>query len=193
MNNRVSNPEYNHLSDEEVLVLSLTQPEVFGELIARYEKQFLGKARHVLGLEAQIEDVVQDTFVKIYLSAAKFKTQEWATLKSWMYKILINTCYTYYKKVKRDRSAVLVLDNETLALVDPGDRQSIDRALDLDFISSLVARLPGVLRQVSELHFLKGLSYEQVAEAEGVEVGTVRTRVHRAKKELKRLSSVMAY
>lgn len=180
-----------NLTDEEVLTKSLSEPVYFAILVNRYEERLLNKARHILGgQEEAAKDVVQDTFVKIYLYGPKFKKQEGASLKSWIYKILVNTCFTHYQKLKRDREATLRIDEETMQFIDDGVVAEQERKLDLDLVSSLIAKLPLLLRRVSTYYFMDGLGYDQIAEKEGVSEGVVRTRIHRAKKQISKFTSL---
>src|SRR3989338_1992934 len=88
-------------SDEEILALSVSKPDLFSIFVNRYQEAFLRKAGQIIRNNPEIvSDIVQDTFVKIYLNADKFQIQEGASFKSWGYKILINTCFTKYKKLK---------------------------------------------------------------------------------------------
>src|SRR4051812_11774825 len=88
-------------SDEEVLLLSISHPSLFAVLVHKYEEAFLRKARSIVRDEEAAEDIVQETFTKIYLNAKKFKTVEGATFSSWGYRILINTALTHYARRKR--------------------------------------------------------------------------------------------
>ncbi|MEK7179150.1 MAG: sigma factor [Patescibacteria group bacterium] len=74
--------------DEEVLFLSVKKPAVFEVLIKRYQDPFRNKVRGIIGDREEVNDIVQETFVKIYLNAARFQVQEGASFKSWGYKIL---------------------------------------------------------------------------------------------------------
>ena len=104
--------EIEEKSDEEVLELSIEQPNLFAVLIDRYQEAFLRKAGSVIRNKEDAEDIVQETFTKIYLYAAKFQVQEGASFKSWGYKILMNTSFTHYKKRKRHLGATADLDPE---------------------------------------------------------------------------------
>src|SRR3989338_3468703 len=105
-------------SDEEILALSVSKPDLFSILVDRYQESFLRKANHIIKNDPETAgDLVQDTFVKIYLNAPKFKIVEGATFKSWGYKILINTCFTKYKKLKNERVFLNDLDPEIQELV----------------------------------------------------------------------------
>src|SRR3989338_3498076 len=91
------------LSDEDALVLSVVQPSVFAMLVERYEAPFLRRAMRILREREAAADAVQETFTKIYLNASHFKRMPGASFRSWGYKILLNTCFTYWQRRKRER------------------------------------------------------------------------------------------
>ena len=99
-------------SDEEILFLSVKKPALFEILINRYQTPFLNKVRSILGNREEIEDIVQETFVKIYLNASRFQVQEGASFKSWGYKILLNTTFSQYQKLKKDDGALVRVEKE---------------------------------------------------------------------------------
>lgn len=177
------------LPDEEVLLRSIEKPDYFAEIVDRYQVALLRKANSMLRNEESAEDVVQETFVKIYANAGCFKEVPGATFKSWAYKILVNTCLTLLKKSKREREIFVALDPELAEVIaDPMDLSFIDKKFSSDHLMSLVSRLSETLRRTVMWHTVDDLSYQEIAEKEGVTEGVVRARMHRAKKELKKIN-----
>lgn len=177
------------LPDEEVLSRSIEKPDYFAEIVDRYQGALLRKANSMLRNEESAEDVVQETFVKIYANAGRFKEVPGATFKSWAYKILVNTCLTFLKKSKREREIFVALDPELAEVIaDPMDLSFIDKKFSSDHLMSLVSRLSETLRRTVMWHTVDDLSYQEIAEKEGVTEGVVRARMHRAKKELKKIN-----
>lgn len=174
-------------SDEEVLALSVSDPAAFGVLLDRYQEPFLRKAFSVVKNEEDAEDVVQDAFMKIYMNAARFRVQAGATFKSWGYRILMNTAFTHYQKKKRARAATVELDPEFYeALPDRTDAFKKDEVAD--YLVSVFAKMPEHMSRALRLHFLEGRPQKEIADAEGISVGAVKTRIHRAKREFKRIA-----
>jgi RNA polymerase sigma-70 factor (ECF subfamily) len=172
-------------TDAELLALSLEHPVYFEIIVNKYRDDFLRKITFMLKSKTEAEDVVQDTFVKIYIHAAKFKVQENASFKSWAYKILINTCYTYCQKRKKERIFVNNLDSDILdesGSLDPAFAKMIDK----DRFLSVVTKLPNTFARILRLGVIEGKSQEEIAEAEQISVGAVRTRMHRAKNEFEK-------
>jgi RNA polymerase sigma-70 factor (ECF subfamily) len=176
--------------DEEILALSLSTPDAFSILIDRYQEAFLRKARHILGHdELGVEDIVQDTFVKIYANASKFKPVPGASFKSWGYRILVNTCFTFYQKNKREKQFAFQVDEEIAEMVPDNSLDTFEQKLDRDYLLSLMSKLPVMLARVLKLYTIDEKSQEEIAKTEGISIGAVRTRIHRAKKELKKIKT----
>lgn len=184
------NPQ--ELSDEEVLMRAITHPFLFSVLLERYQDAFLRKAEGVLHNREEAEDTVQETFMKIYQYASRFKPKEGASFKSWGYKILMNTAFTRYQKLRRDRGATVALDPEFYEMLPDKSVNHLSSLEVSDYLVSILSRLPDHLSRALRLHFLEGKSQEEIAKIEGTSVGAVKTRVHRAKKAFKKESAAMA-
>ena len=175
-------------SDEELLAKSFDNPRLFEVLLERYEEAFLRKAYYILGTKEAAQDAVQDAFVKIYKNARRFQPQSGAGFKSWGYRILVNTCYTAYKKAKGAGAFLADLDTEFQELVaDKGAKERREQELNRDEIESMLKELSEGLAEPMRLHFIEGKPHAHIAEIMGISEGAVRARVHRAKQELKAL------
>jgi len=172
------------MDDVKILRESISRPAVFADIVARYQLAFLKKAGYILRNDDEAEDAVQDTFVKIYANASKFIEQNGASFSSWAYKILLNTCFSRYQKLKREGELISVMDQGRLSLVPSRDEVYFEDKLQLDYMVSLIATLPERLKRVVTLCFIKGWSCAQIAAVEEVSPGAVRTRIHRAKRLL---------
>lgn len=174
--------------DESVLARSLRDPEAFALLVRRYEEPFLRKARSILGSSEDAEDVVQEAFTKIYCAAPRFKPVAGASFKSWAYRILINTACTKYTKRKAEQGRTAGLTPEHYeALPDNVHEESFHLELS-DYVLFVFSKMPESLARVLELHFLQDLPQFEIALEEGVSVGAIKTRVHRAKAEFRSLA-----
>lgn len=177
------------LSDEDVLAYAIKSPSLFGVLVDRYQGAFLRKARSIVGAREEIEDIVQDTFTKIYLNAEKFTQKEGGNFRAWGYKILCNTSFTYYQKFKKEMKYVQAFDTEILENTLVGDdREKIEASYFEKEVLILVSSLPRNLSRIIRLHYLEGMPQKEIAKIEGVSVSAIKTRIHRAKKNLKKIS-----
>lgn len=168
------------LTDEQLLERSQSRPWLFGVLLDRYQDAFMRKARTILRNELDAEEVVQDTFVKIYKNANKFQPQEGAKFSSWAYRILMNTAFTRYQKLIKEGQRFVNIDPEFESMI--GER-SLHSGFEekRDAIERVMERLPKHFVYVLRLHYLERWSHQDIATETGETVGTVKARIHRAK------------
>ena len=175
-----------NLRDEEVLERSIAEPSLFAVLVERYQDAFLRKAESVVRSREEAEDIVQETFTKIYFNARRFKTVEGASFKSWGYKILMNTTFTHYQKLKKKGGALIELDPEFYeTLPDPANYSHEETMRD--YVASFLSRMPMQLARPLSLHFIDEYSQKEIAEMEGTTVSAIKTKIYRAKREFQRL------
>ena len=174
------------LKDEVILMRSIAHPSLFAILVERYQDAFLRKAESVIHSREEAEDIVQETFTKIYFNARRFKTVEGASFKSWGYKILMNTTFTHYQKLKKKGGTQIDLDPEFYeTLPDPANTKEDD--VMRDYVASFLSQMPAQLSRPLKLHFLEEYSQKEIADMEGTTVSAVKTKIYRAKRELERL------
>ncbi len=175
--------EIDSYSDEELLLRSKKSAPIFAALVRRYEAAFLRKAKSIIGNDKDAEDIVQDTFLKIYIHADKFEHVEGASFKSWGYRILMNTAFTHYQKLKKKRSAQIELEPEIYeTLMDLRDEGKNREFSDLAW--NLLNKLPNSLSRSLQLFFLEEYSQKEIAQIEGTTVAAIKTRIYRAKQAL---------
>jgi RNA polymerase sigma-70 factor (ECF subfamily) len=183
------------LSDSDVLTMSVEQPAVFAVLVERWRSRLLARAARVAGNSDDAEDLVQDTFVRVYKYAKKYSPQQGAEFSSWVYKIFYNVCWSYASK-KRNRRSIFVNTSEIDAArmdvnddsmgveyADPSFSTQFERLLDLDEVLTTLKRLPRSVSKLIVLHVIDGKNYEELAGVLGVSVATARVRVHRARRD----------
>ncbi len=179
-------------SDEEILLTSMNDPHCFSVLLDRYQDAFMRKVMSILRNKEEAEEVVQEAFTKIYRYGDRFTYQEGASFKSWAYKILINTSLTRYQKLKKHRTRVADLDPEFYEMLPDKISNEYENMEIYDYVISTLVRIPDSLHKALRRQFIDGRSQKEIAEEEGVSVGAIKTRIHRAKKafreELKKLS-----
>jgi RNA polymerase sigma-70 factor (ECF subfamily) len=161
-------------------------------LVKKYEAPFLRKATSIVHDEREAEDIVQETFVKIYLNAKKFKTVEGAQFSSWGYRILINTSLTHYAKRKKEGMVRADIDPEIMELFPDKSVEEFGKKEISDEVASVLVKMPPLFANALTAFFIDGKPQEQIAKEEGVSVGAVKTRVHRAKREFERLYRAMS-
>jgi RNA polymerase sigma-70 factor, ECF subfamily len=173
--------------DERVLMAARVQPWLFSVLVDRYQEPFLRKARSIIHNPLDAEEVVQDTFTKMYVYADKYEPQSGAKFSSWAYRILMNTAFTRYQK--------LIKEGQRFSAIDPEFEQFIGEMKEhsgfeekRDGIERILKRLPEHFAYVLRLHYLERWSQEDIARETGENVGTIKARIHRAKAAFKKES-----
>lgn len=168
------------LSDEAILVRVTAEPWLFSFLLDRYQAAFLRKALSIIHDPRDAEEIVQDTFTKIYLHAGTFTPQDGAKFSSWGYRILMNTAFTYYQKRMKAGARFAALDPDFEQFVADKDSDTAQGEVS-DGVERILARLPGHFAKVLRLHYLERWSHQDIADETGEAVGTIKARIHRAK------------
>ena len=175
-----STNEVEDWDDEQILQVARSQPWLFVVLVRRYEEPFLRKARSIIHNPLDAEEVVQDTFTKIYVHADKYEPQSGAKFSSWAYRILMNTAFTRYQKLVKEGQRFTSLDPEFEQFIGEQKEHS-GFAEKRDGIERILERLPKHFAFVLRLHYLERWSHQDIAAETGENVGTIKARIHRAK------------
>lgn len=136
-------------------------------------------ARNLLGQESDAEDAVQEAFLKVYRGAASFRGS--AALSTWIYRILVNTCYDILRR--RRRRSEDALDTTPGAEAAALPARAADHRLRLA-IEQGVARLRPRHRDVFLLSAVEGFSHREISEVLDIPEGTSRTLLFEAKRRL---------
>lgn len=179
-------------SDEAVLAQSVSSPSVFSELVSRYEEAFLRKARSIIRDQRLAEDIVQESFTKIYLHADRFSDTTPGSFRAWAYTIVTNTALTYYKKQKRDRDNRATLTSEHYeSLSDGSELVSHEADVVKDLVASVLTRLPSNAQKILRQVYIEDRAHKDIAQEEQVSVQVIKTRVHRARAAFKKVLDSM--
>ncbi len=170
------------LDDAELLRRAQRDPDLFAVLVRRYEAAFLRRARAILHSPEDAEEVVQDTFTKIYLYADRYQPQAGASFSSWAYTILNRVAYTKYQRQKTIRGGEVVLEPEHYESLRDAQAEFLEDLSIRNEVLATLAKLPEAAARVLRLQFIEGKTQEEIAESEALSVPAVKTRVHRAKK-----------
>ena len=180
----------NNLKDEEVLTASLEQPALFRILVSRYQEAFIRKALGIVRQREEAEDIVQETFVKIYFNGKKFKKMDGIEFKSWAYRILVNTAISRYRKISKKWQAE---SNDPLDLETASDSAlSTDNIIleseNKSLTAELLSRLPKPLARLVSLYYIEDKPYKEIASQEGLTMAALKMKLFRAKKLLKNIA-----
>ena len=176
------------LSDEDILLRARAHPWLFSIILDRYQDAFLRKAMGIIHIKEDAEEIVQDTFTKIYLHADKFSPVDGAKFSSWAYRILMNTAFTAYQKRMKQGARFQNIDPEFEQFV--ADKSGGVAVTEVqDGVERILARLPGHFATVLRLHYIERWSHQDIADETGEAVGTVKARIHRAKAAFRKEST----
>jgi len=155
----------------------------FEELVMTYQHRVFGVALRMLGSRAEAEEVAQEAFVRAHRALGEFRGD--AKLSTWLYAITSRLCLN--RLASGERRMTRQGEDALLRLSDAGPRP--DAALERRELESAlgraIAELPEDRRIVVVLRDIEGLSYEEIAQVLELELGTVRSRLHRARADLK--------
>ncbi len=163
--------------------------DAFGDLVSRYQARLYNAALRLVQSPEDAADVVQDAFLNAYQSLHTFKGD--AEFFTWLYRIAFNTAISLKRK---KRPALSLEAHAGDPGIDPDDPSeyvkpgaALERTEDERQLSSAIARLSPEHREVLLLKDIEGMKYEDIAEVLRVPIGTIRSRLHRARLELRDL------
>jgi RNA polymerase sigma-70 factor (ECF subfamily) len=180
----------NDLTDEQLLGVHAEGREGACEvLIGRYRNELLHFLIRFLGSRAAAEDVFQDTFLQIHLVADSFDTSR--RFKPWLYTIAANKARDHHRKQKRRAAASLsapigrsgsdeVEFIDLLAGEDENPEVPVSEAEQAQLVKKAVDELPVHYREILLLSYFQKMSYNQIADALDIPLGTVKSRLHSA-------------
>lgn len=166
----------------------------FEALLAGVLEQAYGTAMRLTGNAADAEDLVQDAALLAHRGFGSFTTG--SNFRAWFYRILLNRFYSNYRRQRRTGVAVDLEDTPELYLYEQAEAAGlkpsedsaaalIDR-LDAEAVEQALAALPDEFRAAATLYFMQDLPYQEIAEILDVPIGTVRSRLHRARRMLQK-------
>jgi RNA polymerase sigma-70 factor (ECF subfamily) len=157
--------------------------QAFEELVRVQQHRVYGLALRMLGNAAEAQDVAQEVFLRAHRGLADFRGD--ARLSTWLYAIASRLCLTRLAggERRRTRDGEDVLGR--LADGQPGPDEALERGELQEALRRAIAELPDERRVVVLLRDVEGLAYEEIAGALELPVGTVRSRLHRARLDLK--------
>ncbi len=154
------------------------ETSVFEQIYRQYGDKLKSIAYNHLGNVSDAEDVVQETFLKIHRSAATYNAE--AAFSTWVYRILINTCYDVLRKRKRRPEESPLDDSPAVA-----DRQAATVDITKRMaLQKMIAALPEQRRSVFTLFEIDGLSHAEIGEILGITEGNSKWILFSTKKEL---------
>ncbi|MFQ5843692.1 MAG: sigma-70 family RNA polymerase sigma factor [Planctomycetota bacterium] len=157
--------------------------EAFRLLVERYQRRVFALLYGILRDAHEVEDVAQEVFLKVYTRIHAFDGQ--SRFYTWLYRVAVNQAKDHLKKLRR-RPAVALDESEPPPDTAAGPPQRAQVAELRRRVRSAIAGLPERYRTVLALREPEGLAYREIAGVLEVSLGTVESRLHRARAMLKR-------
>jgi len=178
---------------EEALVARARSGNIaaFEQIVTAYEKRVYNLALRMMGNPDDASDVAQEAFLRVYSSLRSFRGD--SSFSTWIYRIVSNICLDELRKRNRQRLAYLdepveSEDGEMSKQVpdpSPGPDDVLQQTETRECIQRGIASLHEDHRVIVVLRDIQGLSYEEIAEILGISLGTVKSRLNRARTALK--------
>ncbi|HLU79891.1 MAG TPA: RNA polymerase sigma factor RpoE [Burkholderiaceae bacterium] len=162
----------------------------FDLLVLKYQRKIMRLLSRMIRDPAEIEDVTQEAFIKAYRALPQFRGE--SAFYTWLYRIAINTARNWQAANNRRPTGSFVTENEDGETFD-----QIDNLTDISTPESMLASrqiaetvnaamqsLPEELRTAILLREIEGMSYEDIAQSMGCPIGTVRSRIFRAREAI---------
>lgn len=169
-------------SDEQLVEMVCTQDvNLYAELITRYQKKLVRYATFLIGDPHLATDAVQEAFIKAYINLRGFNTQK--KFSSWMYRIVHNQALTVATKNKQHFSTDVILDYDSgVNLEDEFIKEELKKHLH-----HCINQIPIIYKAPLTLYFLEEKKYEEISDILRIPMGTVATRINRAKAVVKKI------
>jgi RNA polymerase sigma-70 factor (ECF subfamily) len=182
--------EQDRATDEELVRDFLAgDSAAFEELVGRYESVIMNMAYRLLGNRSDAADVCQEVFVLLMRKLGSFRGE--AKFSTWLYRVSLNACHDYARRLRRHVSISEspgddLPDIEQRLADDAFDspEASMERAEIQKVVREAIARLPYKFKEVIYLHDINGYNYKEVAQILEISLGTVKSRLNRARGRL---------
>lgn len=187
------------LSTEETLFVSrlrANEDAAYDELVREYHSSLYHVAQRMLNDPGEAADVTQDIFVKVFRNIGRFRGQ--SSLKTWLFKIAMSEILNRLRWAKRRfRQKTVSLDQtpvdgdvpaNPVQISDGGlsPEAALQKKEREEAIQAALDKLPRKYRSIIVLRDIQGFSYEEIAQIHGISIGTVKSRIARARAELKK-------
>ena len=162
----------------------------FGLLVDKYQRKLARLLSRFVRDSAEVEDVTQDAFIKAYRALPNFRGD--SAFYTWLYRIGINTAKNHLMAAGRRAPTSTSVDSEEAEGLDEGEQlrdiitpESLLLSREIgDTVNAAMLALPEDLRTAIQLREMEGMSYEDIAQIMNCPIGTVRSRIFRAREAI---------
>lgn len=162
----------------------------FDLLVLKYQRRIMRLLSRMVRDPAEVEDVTQETFIKAYRALAQFRGE--SAFYTWLYRIAINTARNWQASANRRPLLINPTENdegetfdqiENLTDISTPESEMVSKQV-VETVNAAIAALPEELRTAIVLREIEGMSYEDIAQTMGCPIGTVRSRIFRAREAI---------
>jgi len=155
--------------------------DAFERILAAYGDFVFNVSLRMLRRREDAQEAAQEAFLTIYKKLCSF--QQRSSLKTWIYRITVNTAINYSRRERRHRARAVSYDEESHPVAVPAQLNT-----EAEYTGRMVDKLLGMLSEEQRacvvLRSIEGLSYEEIAAVLGIEVNAVRSRLKRAREKM---------
>jgi RNA polymerase sigma-70 factor (ECF subfamily) len=157
----------------------------FDELVLRYKDRVFSLCYRFTGNFHDAEDCAQDVFLKVYRSLMKFRFE--SSFYTWLYRITLNTCKSRLKSIRiMDMKKISYMDNqEEKGDEDKSPITELEKIERIRLVQNAINSLPAWQKDMIILRDIEGLSYEEITRITGYRLGTLKSKLSRARHSLK--------
>ena len=164
--------------------------KAFELLVVKYQRKLARLLSRFIRDSSEVEDVTQEAFIKAYRALPSFRGD--SAFYTWLYRIGINTAKNYLVAMGRRAPTVTGVDSEEAENIEEGDQlkdlntpesQMMSRQI-VETVNQTLQELPEELRTAITLREIDGMSYEEIAQVMNCPIGTVRSRIFRAREAI---------
>ena len=178
-------------SDDQLLIQRCLagQTDAFGELVLRYQDRLYHAVFMMVGSAEDARDLSQEAFVHAFRKLASFRGD--SAFYTWLFRIAINATISFRRKAARKKASSIDTARETMGFEPLDHRTDVSPSFPLEvteqqqLVRRALSELSEDFRTALVLTEIEGMSYEDAAESVGCPIGTIRSRVHRARAELR--------
>ena len=170
--------------DEDKLYIELFlagDKKAFEILVRKYQDRGLNIVYSLIGKDRESEDILQEVFLKVYRSLGSFKHR--SQFSTWFYRIIVNTCYDFLRRRKGIINDTRFLE-ESVSPVESA-KEALMKLENDALIQKAINGIPLRYRSAMVLKDIEGLSYIEISKVLGCSIGTVESKIYRARKFLK--------
>ena len=185
--------DYKRLADPQLMELCAAKDEdAFSEIVGRYERFVYSTVFAELKNPDDAFDVSQEVFIRLYNAAGGFRCE--STLKTWLYRMCKNCAYDYMRKYYKHRAVSLTYKDAEEETTEDADivsdttpEDELLRKEKIQAVRNAVLELPEEQREVIVLREFQNMQYSEIAVMLGISEGTVKSRISRARENLKKI------